>query len=237
MISIRIDLCFKLASTFVLNTIAMNSKPMRSIKTILAVSAFILFWLFNVVFILPPKYVRNKAPKIAWTYDQFFGQKWNFFTQPSTYNNRLFFVLKDTSTGAVTDSIDVLRLLWNDKISHIPFNTKYDVLDHVSLHQIMSLRENIVFRQKLAKQLHLDSTKAPFLAFTSSYIQSDSSNNNSLHNLEAIGKLVIEKNLHQIKTNTQYKMLLFTDYTKEFGKEKQQRYCVLEFESTYKFFK
>ncbi len=175
---------------------------------------FILFWIMTFAYVLPVNIFKQKTPKIAWCYNQIWGQKWSFFTQPNLYNERLFFVLKKSETTQVTDSIDVLNELWKDKRTNIPFNTKEDILNHIMYWQIDALKETIDTSKKITK-----------------------TNNTSMSNIENFGKLMLQKKGYKIDDSTQFKMMLYADYINGFGINKKNKKCVLEFETSYKPFK
>lgn len=155
----------------------MNTRQ-HSIKTYFIVITFALFWLTSFAFVFPTKYFRKKAPKLAWVFDQVCGQKWNFFTQPHLYNDRLIIIVKDTLSNKVIDSTDVLTMLWKDKKHHAPFNTFENVYDHIVFRQTSHLREAIYNAQIYAKQ----QGDASF-NYINELLQKDSLNNNTFNNL------------------------------------------------------
>jgi hypothetical protein len=148
----------------------MRSVSLYSKKTIIAIAVFVLFWAATLAYVLPIKLVRQKTPNLAWQYDQLFGQKWNFFTQPSLANNQLYFVLKNNITNQISDSTDVLKILWTNKKNNAPLNIEEDVLDHIVIRQIAALNEAIYY--------HLNTESA-------------------IHNLAAFGKIMLEKKIVQ----------------------------------------
>lgn len=180
-------------------------------KTIVAVTAFVLFWIATLVYVLPIKFIRQKTPNIAWQYDQLFGQKWNFFTQPSLANNQLFFVLKNTTTNRIIDSVDILKILWDSKKNNAPFNTKEDILDHIALRQITILNEAIYYHKNTQ---------------------------NVVSNLSALGKLMLENKGLKIDRDMQFKIFFYEKAIKNFNHSTQEMLMPqLKFESNYQYFK
>ena len=216
----------------------MGKSNIHTIKAYLTISVFILFWMMTFAFVFPTKIFRKKTPKLAWNYDQVFGQKWNFFTQPYLYNDRIVFVLKNVTTMQVADSIDVLNELWKQKQSNAPFNTKEDILDHIMLKQTARLRAGIEDAQVFIKESNKDSANQPWLKQISSLIEADKVNANTIHNIEAFGKIILKSKGINIDKNIQYKILFYTDFISTFKHSKsKQKKCTLDFESSYKYFK
>ena len=201
-------------STFVSKVSNMSRFNIPLIKTYAAISAFVLFWMMTFAYVLPINIFKQKTPKIAWCYNQIWGQKWSFFTNPHLWNERLFFVIKKSNTTQVCDSIDVLNELWKDKRINAPFNTKEDILNHIMYWQIDALKETIDTTQKMIKP-----------------------NSTAASNIENFGKLMLQKRGYKIDSNTQFKMMLYSDYIDEFGSNKKNKKCILEFETSYKPFK
>ena len=216
----------------------MGKSNIHTIKAYLAISVFILFWIMTFAFVFPTKIFRKKTPKIAWCYDQVFGQKWNFFTQPHLYNDRIVFVLKNSITMKVTDSIDVLNELWKQKQNNAPFNTKEDIFDHLMFRQTARLREAIEDAQVFLKENNKDSSNEHLLKKISSLIEADKLNTNTIYNIEAFGKIILKSKGINIDKNIQFKILFYTDYIYSFKHTKsEQKKCTLDFESSYKYFK
>lgn len=207
-------------------------------KTYLALGLFVAFWIITFAFVFPTKIFRKKVPKVAWCFDQVWGQKWNFFTQPHLYNDRLVFVVKKSANTSITDSIDVLKLLWKDKQNNAPFNTKEDILDHIMLRQNAYLREAIENAKQVAKVDSNYYTKKDADKIVSSMVENSNNGRNILNNIEAFGKLMLQKHSKKISDSTSYKILFYTDYIKPYNNQTSiANHCVIDFESSYKYFK
>ncbi len=178
--------------------------------------------------------IQKFAPNIVWNYDQLFKQKWNFFTQPNTYNDKLFFILKNEETNNITDSIDVIKLLWDEKKEASVFNTNADMLDHIIFRQLAKIRFSISLNQA-----GFDSIKkidSDTLSSRGKILAADHFNLIAFKNLETFGKLILEKNGVKLKPTTQFKMKLYTNYIKEFSTNASTNKNAFEFETAYKHF-
>lgn len=204
------------------------NNPKHSIKSYCIIAVFALFWLMSFAFVFPTKIFRNKVPKIAWVFDQVCGQKWNFFTQPHLYNDRLIFIVKDTVSNKIIDSTDVLTMLWKNKRQHAPFNTYENVYDHIVFRQTSHLREALFNASEYARQQNNNRPD-----YINQLLKNDTLNNRIFHNLNAFGKMVLREKGVQLNSHHVYKMMFYTDYMPPF-KTSNHDSLVLEFTSDYK---
>jgi hypothetical protein len=84
---------------------------------------------------LPPngvkKIIVNKAPRFLTTFTS-----WKFFTPPYTFNNRLYFIVRDINNRNNADTIEVLEDISLQKNARAPFNQKENVIDHLVNHDV-----------------------------------------------------------------------------------------------------
>lgn len=199
------------------------TKTTQTIKSYIAIAIFLVFWIVAFAYLFFEEKVTQKAPHFSWAYSQAFHQSWSFFSQPAIYNDKLIFVVKDNNK---TDSIDVLDELWKAKRSKWNY-ARENVWDHIMYRQMRKLRSKLA-EQKLVSFNSRDSLKY-------CHQITDKNNIELLQNIEAFGKEIVEQK--GIATNgKQFKILLYTNYTKPFNNEKRIIGDVLEFETHWKYF-
>lgn len=183
-------------------------------KTIIVIVVFLCYWIATFAFIFPKKNMRKVAPKIAWCYDQLFGQKWDFFTQPHTNNDEVYFVFKKKDSNAITDSINVLQLLWNNKIAHKPFNRYEDILGHIMMRQSARVKENVYAPT-------FDS-----IAF-----------NTAMHNIKAMGKLMLAAcdTCPKFDSNYSFRLKFYSNYIAPLHSKECKK--ILETETSFESYK
>ncbi|MCX6208020.1 MAG: hypothetical protein NTZ59_00615 [Bacteroidetes bacterium] len=200
-----------------------STKTKQTIKSYIAIAIFLVFWIVAFAYLFFEKKVTQKTPNFSWAYSQAFHQSWSFFSQPAIYNDKLIFVIKRNNK---TDSVDILDELWKAKRSKWNY-ARENVWDHIMYRQMRKLRSKLQ-EQKLISFSIKDSLK---------YCQqlTDKDNVELLQNIEVFGKEILQQKGFAT-SGKQFKILLYTNYTKPFKNEKRMIGDVLEFETHWKYF-
>jgi hypothetical protein len=103
------------------------------------VAGFILYWLSVFMLAMPDNYAKNSLKKAPPRYNLLFGNSWNFFSPPFTYNNRLYYVLRDIAHSANADTIEVLENIIRQKQLKAPFNQAENIIDHLLHHEAVRM--------------------------------------------------------------------------------------------------
>jgi hypothetical protein len=98
------------------------------------VTGFILYWLNIFVLSMPDNSVKNVFKKASPGLNLLFGNSWKFFSPSFTYNNRLYYVLRDIAHPANADTIEVLENMIRQKQLKAPFNQAENIIDHLLHH-------------------------------------------------------------------------------------------------------
>lgn len=196
----------------------------QTIKSYVAIAIFLVFWFVAFAYLIFEDKLTKVVPNFSWAYNQTFHQNWSFFSQPAIYNDKFVFLLK--KDDKIIDSIDVLNELWKTKRSKWNYSRE-NVWDHIMFRQMRKLR------CKLQEKKIISFSTNDSLA----YCELLTKNNNAelLQNLEVFGKEMLAAK--GIKTNDiQFKIILFTTYTKHFPSHKHPNGNVKEFETSWKYF-
>ncbi len=110
-------------------------------------AGFALYWGTAFLLALPPNPVKHHIVFRLPTLQTFLGGTWNFFTPPYPYNNRLYYIIRDTTAAYHTDTIEVLEELAHNKQQAAPFNQRQAVLDH-QVNNILTVLVRTTWRYK-----------------------------------------------------------------------------------------
>lgn len=127
--------------------------------------AAVLYWVGVIICIIPTRTTQKIAAKSP-RFSALFGFSWKLFTPPFTYNNRLYYIVRDVDQPLSTDTIEVMELLNIQKRNNAPFNQKENLLDHL-VHSNTSRLVRTVWGTKLKPAPHLPNTMdSAYLAAT-----------------------------------------------------------------------
>lgn len=130
---------------------------MKNFIYIIAILLFSIYWASTLLYCSPTNYVRIQFDSYMSVFENFFYQRWTFFTPPPKDNQRLYFYFYNP-TKAKYYQCEVIKPLQDKKREAFLFNTTYEVLDDIVSGCAISLNNNYREVFKYVKHTHRDST-------------------------------------------------------------------------------
>ncbi|MEI9935195.1 MAG: hypothetical protein WDM71_10190 [Ferruginibacter sp.] len=84
-------------------------KILHKVFPVLIIVIFFFYWVINIELVLFEKTAKRMLARTFISFNKLAGFKWGVFTSPNTYNRRMYFVLRDTKTKNIIDSIELLE--------------------------------------------------------------------------------------------------------------------------------
>lgn len=136
-----------------------NNKPIAyKVISYLAIGCFVVYWIITLLMVGMSKTLKKNSPKTHFAYNLTIRQNWHLFSNPSSFNKHVLFVIRPKANIQKSDTLDITRYFINMRISKAPFNNYYDNLDHILFRISHYLEaENIATINKLKKQDSLQS--------------------------------------------------------------------------------
>jgi hypothetical protein len=124
-------------------------KPLYRILSYLGIIVFLLYWLSLFILAMPSNYARTALLNYAPRFNSVFGTTWRLFTPPHSYNNRLYYIVRDIERPSESDTIEVLENIALQKQRHAPFNQKENIIDHMVNNSVAGLKRTVWPNQKM----------------------------------------------------------------------------------------
>src|ERR1700751_2151822 len=113
---------------------------------------FLFYWVANICVTLS---ANTSKKNIGYSFPlliKLSGASWRLFAPPFTYNDRMYFILRDRRTFKITDSIEVLGDIACQKRIHAPFNQHENIIDHLVNHAVGNAKNTFIqYRNRLKK--------------------------------------------------------------------------------------
>jgi hypothetical protein len=107
------------------------------------VIVFVWYWLSTILFNLPNCYIKIKTLSYNQRFQDFFGQKWNFFAPPPTFNSRLYFGFFNRTDSSLVVEVEVIESVLKAKKEKRPLNWNQEILDYTLASATMDLHEQL----------------------------------------------------------------------------------------------
>lgn len=119
-----------------------------SILSYLCIGTFFLYWISIIILAMPSNHAKNIIISRAPRFRNIFGTTWKLFTPPFTFNDRLYFIIRDTDNLVKTDTIEVLENIALQKQYYAPFNQKENVIDHLVNNNVLNIKQFVWLNKK-----------------------------------------------------------------------------------------
>lgn len=113
---------------------------------------------------MPSNYAKEIIANHAPRFSTMFGISWNLFTPPFTYNNRLYYIVRNTGRPDRSDTIEVLENISLQKQTTAPFNQKENIIDHLVNNNVSRLTKTIWLNKKKPQESEPGTTDSAYIA-------------------------------------------------------------------------
>lgn len=107
------------------------------------ICVFVVYWLQISNMAMPLNKMQESLAARTPRFKTYFGQSWRLFTPPFTYNNRLYFIIRDTSHQNRSDTIEILEKISQYKQLKAPFNQDENIIDHLVNHNVQGIVKSL----------------------------------------------------------------------------------------------
>ncbi len=113
---------------------------------------------------MPPGYANKTMSEKAPMFKNMFGISWKLFTPPFTYNDRLYFIVRDIERPYIADTLEVLEKIALQKQRNAPFNDEENVIDHLVNNNVSGVKRTVWFNKKMPSQDTPGTTDSLYIA-------------------------------------------------------------------------
>ncbi len=122
--------------------------PFYRILSYLCIGTFFLYWAGIFILAMPSNHAKKIIISRAPRFRNIFGTTWRLFTPPSTFNDRLYFIVRDITRPDKTDTIEVLENISLQKQHNAPFNQRENIIDHLVNNNVLNVKLTIWSNKK-----------------------------------------------------------------------------------------
>lgn len=135
-----------------------------SLLSYLCLGTFFLYWLIIFILVMPPGYANKTMSEKAPMFKNMFGISWKLFTPPFTYNDRLYYIVRDIERPYRADTLEVLEKIALQKQRNAPFNDEENVIDHLVNNNVSGVKRTVWFNKKMPSQDTPGTTDSLYIA-------------------------------------------------------------------------
>jgi hypothetical protein len=210
-------------------------KTIYKISTGFIIVVFLSYWIISIPLSITKNGGKNKFAIAFPLLNKLVGHSWNFFSGPFYNNDRMYFILRDSNTHVVTDTLEMLEDITSQKRSHAPFNQKENIIDHLISHNVLIIENSIINSKKQLKQTLPQATDSVYQAKAFIMVSNDNNCRQALKTLENYCKMIAaEKKIDT--ANKEFKIIIAGKSIKPFAQKNNDSYVSKEtiyFETAY----
>ncbi len=170
-------------------------QPFFRLLSYLCIITFLIHWVAVFTMAVPSntvsKIIVNRSPGFLTTFTS-----WKFFTPPYTFNNRLYFIVRDINGKNKADTIEVLANISLQKYDKAPFNQEENIIDHLVNHDVGNIKRLVWQMKKKPTGTFPGNSDSLYIASAVAEVAYNNSYRASLATLNNYYKVVLkEKNI------------------------------------------
>lgn len=151
------------------------------------------YWLMTLGLVFFGGKVSSAAPRQTLAYRTFFRQNWRLFAVTKFYNRQMNFIVRDKQNPVKADTIDIVQYLLAEKRSYAPFNNYEDALDRILYIEMNDVETRMIRSKELLAKQFPHQPAGFYLRKAAAAVETDSLHQQSLQNILAYGKYVLQK--------------------------------------------
>ncbi|MDN3655024.1 hypothetical protein QWZ08_05275 [Ferruginibacter paludis] len=179
------------------------------ILSCIAIVIFIFYWVAIFILAMPvtraSEIISHRSPFFTNT----FGVSWTLFTPPSTFNDRLYFIVRNGTNHGLADTIEVLENIALQKQRRAPFNQKENVIDHLVNNNVWNLKKHVWLNKKKPSQILSSCADSLYIASAIAAIINKRAYTANLNTLTNYARMVLQQ--HKIDRNGKEIKILITE--------------------------
>jgi hypothetical protein len=120
---------------------------------------FFAYWISTFIYNSPNNFVRIQLFDEILIFEQFFYQKWTFFSPPGHENHRVYFEYTDRKDSTKRFTLEILQKLFETQKRKAPFNMEEELIGDFISNSTIEINNAIADNYKIIQSNLPDSTK------------------------------------------------------------------------------